>query len=167
MKKKAMFLALAGAAALGGCDAKFGDNADFNEAASAEGQSQENTLSISAPGFDMKLKLPEGVRSNSDLKSDEELFYPGASFAGMHIQAKDESGGVEIRFSSADATDKVLAWYRDRARTGFTIDSDTRDGAATLLAGEAGTDKDRYKLRLTPAAGGGTEGVLTIIDNRG
>lgn len=160
---KAVLLPLAAAAlALGACDVDVGDGAGSSDNVSAEGTAEENQMSISAPGFEMKVKLPEGVRQDANFDSDSDLFYPGAKLAGMHIQAND-GGGVELRFTSPDAPDKVRAWYRDAARTEFKIGDEQRDGAAIRLQGITGDNQAPFKLSLSPA-GSGTEGVLTISD---
>jgi hypothetical protein len=160
---KALLLPLAAAAlAIGACDADFGEGAGSPDNTSAEGTAQDNQMSISAPGFEMKVDLPEGVRREANFDSDNDLFYPGAKLAGMHIQAND-GGGVELRFTTPDAPDKVSAWYRDPARTEFKIGDENRDGVAIRLQGITGDNDAPFKLSLSPA-GSGTEGVLTISD---
>lgn len=158
---KALLLAAA-TLALGACNAEIGEGDAEDANISAEGRSEENRMTISAPGFNMKVDLPERVRREAGLDSDGDLFYPGASLAGMHIQASD-GGGVELRFTTPDAPDKVRAWYRDAARTEFKIGDEQRDGAAIRLSGITGDNQAPFKLTLSPA-GQGTEGVLSLSD---
>ena len=57
----------------------------------------------------------------------------------------------------------MAGWYRDPARAShFTIASSARDGPAIVLAGAAGEDRDPFRVRLTPRAGRGTDGRVTI-----
>jgi hypothetical protein len=168
-------------AALAACEAKIGPSADKGgepaKAAapvSAEGKAEEGQFSIKAPGFDLKLDIPDAVAANSQLDSDSKIFYPGASLSGMHVEAGQRSGGaangegngaVELRFTTADAPDKVAAWYRDPARrSGFTIASDTRDGEAFIIAGKQVEGDEDFTVRLAPRSGGGTDGRLLLTD---
>lgn len=167
---------LAGMALLTACEGRIGKSeetasapAGANEvASSASGKSEEGKLSIKAPGFDMKINIPEGLADRTN--SDSELIYPGASLGGMHIEAGSEkagkrNSGVELRFTSSDPIDKVAAWYRDPARAGgFSAASTSRDGDAIVISGTQKSDGDPFNLRLSPAAAGGTEGRLTLAD---
>jgi hypothetical protein len=163
--KTAPILILAAACALGGCEAKVGKDHGSAPGTTAEGKAEENKLSISAPGFAMKVDMGDSLRSHSKIDSDDELFYPGATLAGMHIQA-NKGGGVEMRFTTPDAPDKVAAWYRDPARTGFTLDAGRQEKDALSFNGKAGDDgKNGFKLRLIPH-GAGTEGVISIADTK-
>jgi hypothetical protein len=77
----------------------------------------------------------------------------------------DKSGDseVEIRFSTPDPLDKVAAWYRDPARAqGFQLRSAAREGDSWLVAGVQKRDDHRFKLRLSPRPGAGTDGRLTV-----
>jgi hypothetical protein len=122
-------------------------------------------VSIKAPGVDIKVNIPESVRG--DINSDGDMLYPGAQVGGMHIEAGGKGRGdsaVEIRFSSGDSPDKVAGWYRDSARTDFKIDSETREGPAWVLNGHQTDDNSRFKLRLSPRNGGGTDATLSVQD---
>ena len=165
---------LAGAALLTACEARVGNDAPPVEAnASAAGKAEEGRLTVSAPGFNMSIDIPEGLRDN-DMDSDNDLLYPGASFGGIHIQGGEERAGgggregeVELRFTTADAPDRVAAWYRDPARAeDFTIRSAGREGSAFVFAGTGRRDNDRFTLRVTPRPGGGSEGRLVLTDSR-
>lgn len=167
-------LALIGASALlAACEAKIGKEAERSEAnaatGSTAGKAEEGQFSIKAPGFDMKIDIPAGVTSHGD--SDSDLLYPGATLSGMHIEGstggRDGKGnaGIELRFTSADAPEKVAAWYRDPARaTGFSISGIRREGADYLISGTQKQDGDPFSLRLASRSGGGTEGRLTLTD---
>lgn len=155
----------AGAAllALAACEAKVGtEDAAAEVNASAEGRSEDNVMSISAPGFDMKIDIPAGIRDSANVDSDGDLLYPGSSFAGMHVQGGGETGSVELRFNTADDAGRVAAWYRDAARTKFKIDHAARDGDAILLTGHQTEENAPFKLRLDPRQGGGTQGILSL-----
>jgi hypothetical protein len=169
--KKLAFVSLASALALAaGCNAEIGGGKEGSASeagsASAEGKAQENTFTINAPGFDMKVAIPEGVRNNSDFKSDGEMLYPGSTLSGMHVEAgkkgQSNDGAVEIRFTSTDAPEKVAAWYRDPARKDFSVTSAGQEGDAFVIAGQQKKEGDRFKIRLTPKANGGTDGRLAI-----
>ncbi len=160
------------------CEARIGKdeggesaNASATAAASpAAEKSEPGKLSIKAPGFDMKIDIPQGMAERASMNSDDQLVYPGATLAGMHIEAGAEqkgarASGVELRFTSADPVERVAAWYRDPARnSGFSIASEKREGNALLLSGTQKSDGDPFSLRLSPASAGGTEGRLTVSD---
>lgn len=159
--KKALLLAAA-TLALSACNTEIGDGDGADVNVSAEGRSEDNRMSISAPGFNMKIDLPESVRREANLDSDDALFYPGAKLAGMHIQAND-GGGVELRFTTPDAIEKVRAWYEDAARTEFRIGNAEGVGATVRLSGIAGDNEAPFDLTLSPD-GTGTEGVLSLSE---
>lgn len=163
----------AGAAAillLVACEARIGksDRADDGNAiASAETKSDEGSVSIDVPGFNMKIDVPEGWAEDATVDSDSDIIPPGARMKGVHVQAGRAGGedGVELRFTASDAPAKVAEWYRDDARTDkLTIASvDERDGVFTVT----GTDKDdgdAFTVQLSGAEAGGTDGRLTIRD---
>lgn len=160
-------------ALLAACEAKIGKEAGKDRAegspASTEGKAEEGQFSIKAPGFDMKIDIPAGVTSHADTDSD--MLYPGATLSGMHIDGSkggsDGKGnaGIELRFTTADAPDKVAAWYRDPARAGgFSIGGVRREGSDYLISGTQKQDGDPFALRLSPGSGGGTAGRLTLTD---
>jgi hypothetical protein len=137
--------------------------------ASAEGKAKEGQFSIDTPGFDMKIDIPAGVVSHTD--SDSDVLYPGSKLSGMHIEGSkggaDGKGnaGIELRFTTPDAAEKVAAWYRDPARaSGFTVSGIRREGSAMVITGSEKEDGDPFTLRLSPQSGGGTEGRLTLSD---
>jgi hypothetical protein len=159
---------------LAGCDARVGKSEDAkasgNPDAPAEGKAEEGKLSLKAPGFDVAIRIPEGLSDRANMDEDNKLLFPGSKLSGLHIAAamgdgtKDKSG-VELRFTSSEPVEKVLAWYRDPARKDdFRLSSDGREGAATLLEGKSGGDKDPFKLRLSAREGGGTDGRLTLTE---
>jgi hypothetical protein len=176
MKDK-MLAAVAALAMLRACEAKIGNSEEQRIGGDpgaaqtvevpAEGKAEDGRLSIKGPGFDMKIDIPEGVR-NDAADGDNEILYPGAKLAGMHIEAAPDKGqansGVELRFTTPDAPDKVAAWYRDPARSGkFTVASAAREGGAIVIRGTQKGDGDPFAVRLTPS-GAGTEGRLTLSD---
>ncbi len=162
---------LAGAALLGACEARIGNDAPPVEAnASATGKAEEGRLTVSAEGFNMSIDIPEALRDDTRMDGDNELIYPGANFGGLHVQGgADRPGGghegeVELRFTTGDPTDRVVAWYRDPARAAdFTLQAARRDGNAVLITGSGRQAGERFTLRLTPR-GGGTEGRLVLSD---
>jgi hypothetical protein len=175
VKPLAMVCALA---LLSACEMKVGKEADKGDAAAkgaggsaaaaAEGKAQEGQFSIKAPGFDMKIDIPAGVTSHGD--SDSDVLYPGSTLSGMHIEGSKGVGdgkgkaGIELRFTTADAPEKVASWYRDPARaSAFSIASVRREGAAFIISGTEKGDGDPFMLRISPRSGG-TEGRLTLTD---
>ena len=113
------------------CEARIGNDAPpVAENASAAGRAEEGRLTVEAPGFNMSIDIPEGIRGHADMDDENGLIYPGSTFGGIHVQGGPERAGgesdgeVEIRFTTGDATDRVVAWYRDPARgEDFTIQS--------------------------------------------
>ena len=163
-----LLAAAAAGLALAACEARFGNDASPAGNGSAEGKAEQGRLSIHAPGFDMKINIPEGIRREAGMEGDNDIIYPNSTFSGMHVEGgRDESrsdGEVELAFTSADAPDLVARWYRDPARAPeFTVATANREGAAFVIAGT--TDRDgRFRVRLTSRAGGGTEARLVLSD---
>lgn len=154
-----------------GCDARFGnDAAPVAENATAQGRAEEGRVTIEAPGFNMSIAIPEGMRDQ--VGADEEgLLYPGSHFGGIHVQGSaekaggDRDGEVELTFSSEDPIDRVVAWYRDPARADrFTLRSVRPEGSGFAIEGAGRGDGERIALRLAPRAGGGTDGRLLLSD---
>lgn len=154
------------------CEARIGnDAAPVAENASASGRAEEGKVTIEAPGFNMSVDIPEGIRASAHMDEDSGLLFPGATFSGIHVQGRPEDthgqshGEVELRFTTGEGPDRVVAWYRDPARgEDFTIQSAARDGDAFVLQGTGRQDDDHFTLRLT-GQGTGTEGRLVLSDN--
>ena len=160
--------ALAAIALLGACEARFGnDAAPVAENATAEGRAEQGRLTIEAPGFSLKLDIPETILTRADMDGDNALIYPDATFGGIHVQGNrgDDNGDVELRFSTGDEIGRVAAWYRDPARGDtFSIASDSAEGAGFVISGTGRRDNERFTLRIAPRAGGGTEARLLLGD---
>jgi hypothetical protein len=128
------------------------------------GDAQEGKLSIDAPGFEMKIDLPK-LREYADVQAsgESDILYPGSQLGAMHIDAQNEQGRVDLRFTSPDGIDKVAGWYSDPARSkDFEIGASRRDGAAYLIEGKDKDGDGRFQLRLEAAQGGGTAGQLLL-----
>lgn len=172
MSRPSLSIALAASAALCACDSdarlEEPDNPVVESNVSAEGKAEEGKISLKMPGLDMTLSLPKGVADEARAERDSKLLYPGATLRGMAIAAGPDSARsgdseVEIRFSTPDPVDKVAAWYRDPARAdGFQLQSATQEGDAWLVTGVQKRDDHRFKLRLSPRPGEGTDGRLTV-----
>jgi hypothetical protein len=164
-----LFPAALAALALTACEARFGNDAGPGGNGSAENRAEEGQLSINAPGVEMKIDIPEGIRREARVDDDSGLIYPGATMSGIHVEGgrvEDKSDGeVELRFNSADAPDAVARWYRDPARASdFTIASASREGPAYVFAGTKKDGDGRFRIRLAPRAGGGTDGRVLLSD---
>ena len=161
-------------ALLGGCEPEAGGNAADNAAAanarvSAEGKAEDGKLTIKAPGLDIGLSIPEGLARQARVNSDSEVIYPGAKIAGIHVAGGESGGGeVEMRFTTPDAVEKVVAWYRDPARgQGFALEVVVREGNGFVVSGTQTGDKHGFRATLTPASGGGTEGRVLLRESGG
>jgi hypothetical protein len=172
MNRPSLVIAFAAAALLGACHPKShrdeaGDAGGGSEV-SAEGKAEEGKVSIKAPGFDLKFTLPKGMAGEARAERDSKLLYPASVLRGMAIVAGrgDGKGGdseVEIGFSTPQPLDAVVAWYRDPARReGFRLGRAVREGEGWTVTGVQKRDRHPFKLRLTPRAGGGTDGRLTV-----
>jgi predicted small secreted protein len=165
-------VATAAALVLTACEARFGNDVEAVGNGSAENKAEEGQVSINAPGVQMKINIPEGLRHEASIHDDNGLIYPGSTMSGMHIegghdgdQGKSE-GEVELRFASTDAPDRVARWYQDPARArDFTIASAGRDGVAYLFAGTRKDGDGRFRIRLAPRRGGGTDGRVLLSDS--
>lgn len=155
---------------LAACEARFGEDAgEVAGNASAAGRAEDGRLTVEAPGLNLSIDLPEGIRSRTQMEEDNALIYPGATFGGIHVQGGREGpdgehdGEVELRFTTADALDRVVAWYRDPARgQELRIESAGRQGDGFLMTGTDG-DGDPFRLSLT-GTGAGTEARLLLGD---
>ncbi len=153
------------------CEMRIGNDAGpVADNASAAGRAENGQFTVEAPGFNLSITIPEGIgeRAHAD---DNGLVYPGASVAGIHVQGGREGRGshgggeVELRLTSADAPDRVAAWYHDPARAEhFTVASTSRDGDATVIGGTGRRDNERFTLRIAPRAGGGSDMRLLLVD---
>jgi hypothetical protein len=173
--KTARLLPIAATAALlvlAACEARIGNDVRPGGNGSAENKAEEGQVSINAPGVQMKINIPEGLRHEASIHDDGGLVYPGSTMSGMHIegghdgdQGKSE-GQVELRFASNAAPDTVAHWYRDPARAhDFTIASQSRDGPAYVFAGTRTDGRGRFRASLAPRAGGGTDGRVLLSDD--
>jgi hypothetical protein len=165
-----LFPAAAAALALTACEARFGNDARPSGNGSAENRAEEGQVSISAPGVEMKIDVPEGIRREMHMNDDSGLIYPGARMSGVHVEGGRErgksDGEVELRFNSADAPDAIARWYQDPARAhDFTIANASRDGAAYVFAGTRTNGHGPFRVRLAPRAGGGTDGRVLLSDS--
>lgn len=170
MRRSSGLIMFAGLAA---CEAQVGTEpkGEPAPAAAAAGKSEPGTLSIDAPGFDMKLKIPEAMQA--EMGGNTDIIYPGATLGGLHVAASADgerggNGSVELRFTTPDAVDKVLAWYRDPARAAeLAVASVAREGTGVEIKGTVACEGDPFALRLAPAGAGGTEGRLVLRDRAG
>ena len=169
--RRALLLALPLAALLAGCEMRIGNDAPpVADNASAAGRAEDGRFTIEAPGFTLAVTVPDGFDGRTDSGGDNGLVYPGARVSGLHVQGgrghsehgRDE---VELRLTSTDAPDRIVAWYRDPARADrFSLSSTTQEGGATVLAGTGRRDNERFTLRIAPRAGGGSDMRLLIAD---
>ena len=165
--------ALAAVVLLAACDVKIGNEAgNVSENASAAGRAQGGRVTIEAPGFNMSMDIPKGALADTKI-DDDRVIYPGSQFGGVHVQGRpgrngeEGSGQVELRFTTGDAADRVVAWYRDPARhDDIVVASAERQGDGFHLSGTAGDERKPFDLRITPQSGGGTEARLLLSDRK-
>ena len=169
-----LLAATAAAFILSACEARFGNDVQPSGNGSAENKAEEGQVSINAPGVQMRINIPEGLRHEATIHDDSGLVYPGSTMSGMHVEgARDANQGqgqsegeVELRFASTDPPDRVAHWYQDPARArAFTLASSGRDGAAYVFAGTRRDGGDRFRVRIAPRQGGGTDGRVLLTDS--
>jgi hypothetical protein len=139
---------------------------DRAPSASIEAKAEDGKVSINTPGFKLKVDLPRDGSAGA-ITSGSDIIYPGSSVRGMSVDANAESGAsrgqVAIRFTSPDAVDRILAWYRDPVRTrDFSVTDTAREGEGYRIEGTAGDG--HFRVGLVPAANGGATGELTLSD---
>jgi hypothetical protein len=166
------FAATAAALVLVACEARIGNDVEPRGNGSAENKAEEGQVSINAPGVQMKINIPEGLRHEASIHDDDGLIYPGSTMSGMHVEGGRDGrqgrseGEVELRFASTDGPDTVAHWYQDPARAhDFTIATASRDGAAYVFAGTRTGGDGRFHVRLAPHQGGGTDGRVLLSDS--
>ncbi|MBV9881460.1 MAG: hypothetical protein JO276_00450 [Sphingomonadaceae bacterium] len=162
--------ATAAAFLVAGCDARFGNDVGAAGNGSAENKAEEGEVSINAPGVQMRINIPEGLRHEASIHDDSGLVYPGSTMSGMHVEGgRDDGphkseGQVELRFASNDPPDRVAHWYQDPARArSFTLSSSGREGDAWVFAGTKKEGGGRFRIRLV-AQQGGTDGRVLLTD---
>ena len=165
---------LAGVALLAACDVQLGSRDESDNSAgnaSAAGKSEEGQLSVSAPGFEMKMDIPESIRAEAGMDDQNGIIYPNARFSGIHVEGGNEGGGgrsdgeVELRFTSADAPEMIARWYADPARSAdFALAGNGREGADFVFAGTTKNDNGQFRVRLSPRAAGGTDGRVVLSE---
>lgn len=171
---RTLVCALAAAALLAGCEARFGNDAgEVADNATAAGRAEEGRLTVEAEGFNMSIDIPDFVDARAQVDEDSGIIYPGSQFSGMHVQGGherdggDRSGEVELRFTHADPPERVAGWYRDPARAAdFTVASAARQGAAFVISGTVKEDNDRFTITIAPRSGGGSDTRLVLADAR-
>jgi len=167
-----LLAACAAVTLLAACEARFGNDAPpVAENATAAGRAEEGRLTVEAPGFNLSIDIPDSIEANARIDEDSGLIYPGSAFGGMHVQSRPEGRGghsdgeVEMRFTSRDPAERVIAWYRDPARAqDLTIQSAGRDGNGFVISGTGRHDNERFTVRIAPRAGGGSEARLVLSD---
>lgn len=171
MRRPLLLPAAACLVLLSACEMRIGNDAPpVADNASAAGRAQDGRMTIEAPGFNLSVTVPEGMSGRSEVGNDSGLVYPGARVIGLHVQGGRDSGSrdrdeVELRLASADAPDRILAWYRDPGRADrFTLTSTTQEGGATVLTGTGRRDNERFTLRISARDGGGSNMRLLIAD---
>ena len=163
-------LAAVAGLALAACEARIGNHASADAGnGSAEGKAEEGRLSISAPGFEMKVNIPESIRREAGIDDDSGVIYPNSRFSGIHVEGGGEAsrrdGEVELRFASVDSPETIARWYGDPARAAdFTVSSAGREGDAFVVAGTTKDDDGQFRVRLAPRAGGGTDGRVVLAE---
>lgn len=174
MKPLHPILVAAALGALGGCGDRHDEAgaAPGNQTASAEGKAEEGKISIKGPGVDVTFVVPKAMRGEAKADKDSKFFYPGATIGGIAIVGgqregkKEGESEAEFRFATADPPERVAAWYRDPARAkDIRVTSATKAGSDIVIAGTQPADGHPFKVRLTPRAGGGTDGRLAIHHN--
>jgi hypothetical protein len=80
------------------------------------------------------------------------------------IGSDSPSGNAEtIAFQSRNPPSRLLAWYRSAER-GFQLGSELREGAEYVLSGSTRAADRNFTVRLAPAPGGGTSGMVLFTD---
>jgi len=173
MKGSMQFGLIAGLVLLAGCDVRVGkgEGSDAsNGHVSAAGKSEHGRLSVSAPGFEMNVDIPESISAEARMDDDSGVIYPNARFSGIHVEGGRDGGHgsdgeVELRFSSNDGPDAVARWYADPGRAAdFRIASNGREGADFVIAGTTKKEQGQFRVRLSPRSSGGTDGRVVLSD---
>lgn len=139
--------------ALSGCGAGGNESVDASNR-NASGRTENGQLTARVQGVDLKVNLPGPIRRMTE---SDDLLPP---------RAHAVRGGQGQRFHSDDSIENVAGWYRDPARANhFAIAASTRSDGAWLLTGTARSG-DAFSVRLTAAAGGGTDGTVLVTSAR-
>jgi hypothetical protein len=153
-------LTLFAAAALlvSGCDGRSGG--DQAGSGMPDGKAEEGKLSIRGTGADLAISMPGWLVRRAQADTESEMIPPGATFSGLHVEG-GRRGGVEIRFTTPELPEQVIAWYSEASRE-FNVEDVIREGDAHVVTGIGRRQADRFTLRLSPRAGGATDGRLVL-----
>ena len=88
--------------------------------------------------------------------------YPGATITNTTQVDRGEGVFVTVEFTTPDARDKVVAFYRAQAEeAGITPDIEVSGGETTTLGGENMAERASFALQVT-RVGETTEGQLSV-----
>jgi len=167
-------------ALLAACQARTGpqrDGADKDAAAGkpaitasigdgANAATGKDGVSIDTPVFSARVKLPLIDLDSGHVDLDGMKLYPGSRVTGVDMDSAGDShkGRVEIAFTSPDAPDRLLAYYRQAARDdGFAVSAPgTGPGGETVLDGARDAGAKGFHLVIGPD-GAGTKGSILLI----
>ncbi|MDX3883292.1 MAG: hypothetical protein QHC65_02635 [Sphingomonas sp.] len=160
-------VAVSGLLLLTACEVKVGqdDKADAGNGAAASSADNGGQVSLDIPGFSAKVDVPATSLGSDDMDIDGLRLYPGTRVTGVDVKAAGDASAnsVRISYASADAPDKLKAYYEAAAKDkGFTSAASTREGAADVLNLTNAKGK-KVRIAIEPA-GTGSKGALTILD---
>jgi hypothetical protein len=134
-----------------------------DEAGNAAAVTGDNTVSISAPGFNMSVDLPADVARNIDITTDGDALYPGAKASGIKL-TKDQYTGqnkVDIGFTSSDSLDKVAKWYGNPRNSGaFKVTGINISDSGVQTMSVVDESGEFFNVILREGENGGTSGTL-------
>lgn len=88
--------------------------------------------------------------------------YPGANITNTTRVEQGEGAFVTVEFTTSDAREEVVAFYRGQARqAGIDPDIEVSGGATTTLGGENTKKEMRFALQVTSVSAL-SEGQLTV-----
>ncbi len=161
---------------LAACHMKVGDDTKDGNSASVSVGEDGNVqvkaadgaqgVSVSVPGFSAKVNIP-GLDLNSDSHTDIDgmKLYPGTKIIAVNVNAHDDAGTVDMRFTSPGAPGAIADYYASAARAeDFTDVAVKKDGDKALFTAKK-PDGDLVSIALAPDTAG-SAGQIKITDSK-
>jgi hypothetical protein len=164
--------ALLALAACGGNDASEASRGEGEEVASGTVATDDGDASYSVrqdgENSTVTVTGPDGQTGKfvsgsgaADFLPDFAPLYPGAQVTGG--AGGDSEGGLGgmVSFETADAAEKVVAWYKEQAgKAGMKVAAEMTMGDSRMLAAQDEAKGHSFQVQMSPKEEGGSTGTL-------
>lgn len=157
----ALMLAACGSETSGEFTTEDGKNAEYTiDKASGE-------TSMTIKGEDGTATLRSGTGVPVSLPQGFSLF-PGSKVVTNTVVNQPDGQGTMVVFEADAPADKVIAHYREQAKSaGFAIQIEMTTNGTTMIGGERKADGSTLSVTASPGEGGTTTGQLILGSKKG